>query len=107
MEAAAVAPTLTAGRAAAARAEKIKEDDGVGAGDDPWKVVLFNCDCHTFDEVENVVMKAIRCTLSRARQISNEVNSRGSAIVYDGPLERCEAVADVIGAIGLKVKVVR
>jgi hypothetical protein len=51
-------------------------------------------------------MKATRCTLSRARQISNEVNARGSAVVYDGPLERCEAVADAIGSIGLKVKVV-
>jgi ATP-dependent Clp protease adaptor protein ClpS len=92
---------------AAERAKKTEEDTGNGSGGDPWKVVLFNCDCHTFDEVENVVMKATRCTLSRARQISNEVNSRGSAIVYDGPLERCEAVADVIGSIGLKVKVVQ
>jgi ATP-dependent Clp protease adaptor protein ClpS len=89
------------------RAEKIKEDDGIGSGGEPWKVVLFNCDCHTFDEVEKVVMKATRCTLSRARQISNEVDSRGSAIIYGGALERCEAVADVIGAVGLKVKVVQ
>jgi ATP-dependent Clp protease adaptor protein ClpS len=68
--------------------------------------VLFNCACHTFDEVEDVVMKATRCTLSRARQISNEVHTRGSAVVYDGPRERCEAVADVIASIGLRVEVV-
>jgi ATP-dependent Clp protease adaptor protein ClpS len=92
---------------AAEREKKAEESTGTGPGGDPWKVVLFNCDCHTFDQVENVVMKATRCTLSRARQISNEVNSRGSAVVYDGPLERCEAVADAIGSIGLKVKVVQ
>ena len=93
-------------RAAIAVEGEKKAEENIGSGGEPWKTVLFNCDCHTFDEVENVVMKATRCTLSRARQISNEVNSAGSAIVYDGPLERCEAVADVIGAIGLKVKVV-
>jgi ATP-dependent Clp protease adaptor protein ClpS len=86
--------------------EKKAEESVGGGGREPWKVVLFNCDCHTFDEVENVVMKATRCTLSRARQISNEVHHRGSAVVYDGPLERCEAVADVIGSVGLRVKVV-
>ena len=93
--------------AVAGQREKEKQaEDSIGGAGEPWKVVLFNCDCHTFDEVENVVMKATRCTLSRARQISNEVHTRGSAVVYDGPLERCEAVADVIGSVGLRVKVV-
>jgi ATP-dependent Clp protease adaptor protein ClpS len=52
-------------------------------------------------------MKATRCTLSRARSLSWEVHTKGSAIVYEGPRERCEAVADVIGAVGLKVEVVQ
>jgi ATP-dependent Clp protease adaptor protein ClpS len=91
---------------AAEREKETEETTGTGSGGEPWKVLLFNCDCHTFDEVEKVVMKATRCTLSRARQISGEVNSRGSAVVYDGPLERCEAVAEVIASIGLRVKVV-
>lgn len=85
------------------RVEKPVDDSG-GAGE-PWKTVLLNCDCHTFDEVERIVMKAVRCTLSRARQISNEVHLRGSAVVYTGHRERCEAVADVIASIGLRVKV--
>jgi ATP-dependent Clp protease adapter protein ClpS len=89
--------------AAAERAEKT--EDGLGSGGEPWKVVLFNCDCHTFDQVENVVMKATRCTLSHARRLSHEVHTRGSAVVYGGPLERCEAVAEVIASVGLRVKV--
>ena len=93
-------------RAAVASQKEKKTEESIGGGGEPWKVVLFNCDCHTFDEVENVVIKATRCTLSRARQISNEVHVKGSAVVYDGPLERCEAVADVIGSVGLRVKVV-
>jgi ATP-dependent Clp protease adaptor protein ClpS len=93
------------GRAEIAVERDEKTDADIGLGGDPWKTVLFNCDCHTFDEVENIVMKATRCTLSRARQISNEVHTRGSAVVYDGPRERCEAVADVISAVGLRTKV--
>ena len=93
-------------RAAVAAEREKKPEDSAGSGGEPWKTVLFNCDCHTFDEVERIVMKATRCTLSRARQISNEVHTRGSAVVHDGPRERCESVADVLASVGLRVKVV-
>jgi ATP-dependent Clp protease adaptor protein ClpS len=93
------------GRAATAVELDDKVEEDAGQGGEPWKTILFNCDCHTFDEVENVVMKATRCTLSRARQISNEIHTRGAAVVFDGPRERCEAVAETISAIGLRTKV--
>jgi ATP-dependent Clp protease adapter protein ClpS len=70
-----------------------------------WKTVLLNCDCHTFDEVERQLLKAIRCTLSRARQIAWEVHSQGSAVIFSGPRERCEAVAAVLEDIRLAVHV--
>lgn len=82
--------------------EETTSDSGTADG---WHVVLFNCDCHSFDEVEKVLLKATRCSLSRARQLSTEVHTKGSAVVYNGARERCEAVADVIGSIGLVVKV--
>ena len=69
------------------------------------KTVLLNCDCHSFDEVEVQLIKAIRCSLSKARQISWEVHTKGSAVVYAGPKERCEAVAMVLEDIRLLVKV--
>jgi ATP-dependent Clp protease adaptor protein ClpS len=90
--------------AVAAEREKRAEED-VGAGGEPWKTVLFNCSCHSFDEVEKVVIKATHCSLARARELSWEVHSKGSAVVYEGPRERCEAVAEVIAAVGLRVKV--
>jgi ATP-dependent Clp protease adapter protein ClpS len=93
------------GGAAAPAAEKEKEaaeDSGETSG---WRTVLFNCDCHSFDEVERQLIKAIRCTLSRARQISMEVHTKGSSVVYRGARERCEAVAMVLEDIGLVVKV--
>ena len=70
-----------------------------------WRVVLFNCDCHTFDEVERQLQKAVHCGLSAARSLSWEVHSKGSAVVYEGPRERCEAVAAVLEDIKLIVKV--
>lgn len=90
------------GRGAAAVEERV--DDGTAATGG-WRTVLFNCDCHSFDEVERVLIQATRCTLARARELSHEVHTKGSAVVYRGPRERCEAVADVIGRVGLLVKV--
>lgn len=75
------------------------------AADSGWKTILFNCECHTFDEVERQLIKATRCSLSQARRHSMEVHSKGLAVVYRGPKERCEAVAMVLGEIGLIVSV--
>lgn len=70
-----------------------------------WKTVLFNCHCHTFQDVAAQLMKAIRCTYERGLQLANVVHHTGSATVYGGPRERCEAVAAVLADIGLKVDV--
>ena len=69
------------------------------------KTILFNCNCHSFDDVERQLVKAIHCSLARAREISWKVHNTGSAVVYSGPKERCEAVAMVLEDIGLIVKV--
>lgn len=71
-----------------------------------WRTVLFNCQCHTFDQVEIQLIKATGCSISRARRLSTEVDSQGSAVVFEGGKERCEFIADILGAIGLKVEVV-
>jgi ATP-dependent Clp protease adaptor protein ClpS len=90
------------GRAEGALAEEVREDLGLDSG---WRVTLFNCDCHTFDQVERALVKATRCSLSQARAWSWEVHTKGSAVVYRGARERCEAVAEVIGAVGLVTSV--
>ena len=70
-----------------------------------WRTVLFNCECHTFEDVERQLVKAISCGLGRARALSWEVHSKGSAVVFSGPRQRCEAVAAVLEDIRLIVKV--
>jgi ATP-dependent Clp protease adapter protein ClpS len=71
------------------------------------RTVLFNDEVHTFEEVANQLVRAIRCTFARGLGLANAVHHTGSAIVYEGHVERCEAVAMVLEEIGLKTKVER
>ena len=71
------------------------------------KTILFNDDYHTFQEVANQLMRAIRCTYSDGMALANTVHTTGSAVVYTGHVERCEAVAMVLEEIALKVTVER
>jgi hypothetical protein len=32
----------------------------------PWIVILYDCDCHTFDQVETILQKATGCSLEKA-----------------------------------------
>lgn len=72
-----------------------------------WKTVLFNCDCHSFQEVALQLMKAIRCDYPRGLALANVVHHTGAATVYAGHRERCEAVAAVLEDIRLRVQVVQ
>ena len=79
-------------------------DDGTSTGFG-WKVILFNCSCHTFDQVEKQVVLAVKCGIGQARSISNEVHTKGHAEVFKGSPEECETVAMILEDIGLQVKV--
>jgi ATP-dependent Clp protease adapter protein ClpS len=72
---------------------------------DPWNTVLFNCNCHTFDQVARQLMKAVRVSYDQGMALANVVHTQGKAVVYTGHRERCEAVAMVLEDIKLIVKV--
>ena len=71
----------------------------------PWNTILFNCNCHSFDEVARQLMKAIRVSYERGMALADVVHNSGKAVVYTGHRERCEAVAMVLEQIGLLTKV--
>jgi ATP-dependent Clp protease adapter protein ClpS len=71
----------------------------------PWNTILFNCNCHTFDDVASQLVKAIRVSYEKGLQIAEVVHTAGKAVVYTGHRERCEAVASVLEEIRLVVKV--
>ncbi len=55
----------------------------------PWKLILYNDDIHTFDEVINQLIKALRCDISKAEEITLKVHNDGKAIAYEGTFEEC------------------
>ncbi len=70
-----------------------------------WKTILFNCNCHTFDDVIDVLSGALGCSEAKASQLANIVHDFGSAVVYNGPKEKCEVICDSLGKVGLFAKV--
>jgi ATP-dependent Clp protease adaptor protein ClpS len=70
-----------------------------------WQTILFNCYCHTFDEVIEQLMKAIGCSATKGSQLANVAEQFGSVSVYAGSEAQCEKVADILSSTGLDVKV--
>jgi len=80
-------------------------ESGSGAGDGS-KVYLFNCECHTFEEVITQLVKAVPgMTRAAAEEIAWRVHTQGLAEVYRGGLPECERVAAILAEIGLIVQV--
>ena len=67
----------------------------------PAKVILYNDEIHTFDEVIHQLIKATGCSSSEAEGIAFEVDSRGLAAVYEGELDRCLHVSSILEEIAL------
>jgi len=72
---------------------------------EPAKVILFNDDVHTFEDVIGQLIKAIRCTQEKAESLAWEVHTRGKAIVYTGELVRCVQVSSVLEEIQLMTQI--
>ncbi len=72
---------------------------------EPAKVVLFNDDVHTFDEVIVQLIKAIRCTQSKAEALAWEVHNNGRAVVYGGELLKCMEVSRILEEIKLMTQI--
>jgi ATP-dependent Clp protease adaptor protein ClpS len=68
---------------------------------EPAKVILFNDEIHTFDEVIIQLMKAVKCTQSQAEAYALEVHTKGRACVFGGEMPRCLEVSAVLEEIHL------
>jgi len=76
-------------------------DDELGA-----RVIVYNCDCHTYQQVIDLLCRAVpQMTPSRAFELAYRIDHTGSAEVYEGPLKICERVASVLAGGGLRVAV--
>ena len=81
------------------------EDVGTGGGEGS-KVFLFNCECHSFEEVIAQLLKAVPgMTRPLAEEIAWRVHTQGLAEVYRGGASECDRVAKILGETGLIVQV--
>jgi ATP-dependent Clp protease adaptor protein ClpS len=81
------------------------EERTTGGGEGS-KVFLFNCECHTFEEVISQLIKAVPgMTRPLAEELAWRVHTQGLAEVYRGDASECDRVARILGEIGLIVQV--
>lgn len=67
----------------------------------PWRVILFDDDVHTFDEVIGQLKKALGCSNDHAEKLTMKVHNEGKAQVYEGSFEDCFEVNAVLKEIQL------
>ena len=85
---------------------KTEEEQGIETvTQEPAKVILFNDEIHTFDEVIEQLIKATGCNHHRAEALAWEVHTRGKAIVYEGEMRRCVEVSGVLEEIQLMTQI--
>lgn len=72
----------------------------------PYKVILFNDDVHSFEEVINQLIIAIKCSFEIARSLTFEVHVKGKAVVFTGDLTECLKISSVLEEIALHTQIV-
>jgi ATP-dependent Clp protease adaptor protein ClpS len=85
------------------RSDLVLPDDGTGTGH-PYVVILYNCECHTFDDVIIQLQKATGCTAEKAEALAYEIDGKGRAIVFGGTSPECERAANILRQIRLQVE---
>ena len=70
------------------------------------RVILFNDDWHTFDEVIYQLIKATQCSFDKARGHAFEVHVKGKSIVFNGPMNRCLKVSSILEEIALTTQII-
>lgn len=81
---------------------QIEDDTSVGL---PFKVILYNDDIHTFDEVIVQLIKAVGCSFKKAKDYAFTVHVKGQAIVYYGELTTCLKITSILEEIGLHTQI--
>ena len=86
---------------------EITEDIQTGSGTGlESRVVVFNCDCHTYQQVIQLFCRFIPgMTPTKAFELAYRIDHDGQAVVYNGPLEQAEDIAAKLAGGGLKVVV--
>lgn len=71
----------------------------------PNRVILFNDEEHTFEEVIGQIIRATGCSMTEAEAITFEVHHLGKALVFEGELGDCLKVSSVLEEIALHTQI--
>jgi ATP-dependent Clp protease adaptor protein ClpS len=72
----------------------------------PHKVVVLDCQCHTFDDVEHALCRVIPgMTRPKANAHAWEIHTTGASVVATEPQERAEHFGGQLRRHGLRVTV--
>jgi len=71
----------------------------------PARVILFNDEVHSFDEVISQLIKALKCDTITAEGLTWEVHNNGKATVFEGPMEESVKVSGVLEEIALHTQI--
>ena len=69
------------------------------------KVILYNDEIHTFEDVIKQIIKATSCSLEHAESLTWEVHNKGKSCVYDGDLPDCLRVSSILEEIALHTQI--
>ena len=72
----------------------------------PYRVVVLDCSCHTFDDVEIALCRVIPgMTRAKAHQHAYEIHTTGASVVARAPKERAELYQEKLAGYGLRVTI--
>ena len=71
----------------------------------PAKVIMFNDDWHTFEEVIAQLIKALACSTQHAEGLAYEAHEKGKTIVFEGELPACLKVSSILEEIALHTQI--
>jgi ATP-dependent Clp protease adaptor protein ClpS len=72
----------------------------------PYKVVVLDCNCHSFDDVEIALCRVIPgMTRNKAHQHAWEIHTTGASVVARAPKERADHFQEQLAARGLRVTI--
>ncbi len=88
------------------KAPRVEIEKGIDVAiQEPATVILFNDEVHTFDEVIEQLIKALRCDTAKAEALTWEVHNNGKAAVYTGEMSECLKVNSVLEEIALHTQI--
>ncbi|MAQ91979.1 MAG: Clp protease ClpS [Rhodothermaceae bacterium] len=83
----------------------VVEEETDAAVETPWRVILYDDDIHTFEEVILQLMKATGCTPEQGERHAWTVHTRGKDCVYQGDFFDCFRVQGVLREIQLVTEI--